>query len=446
MLIRRKAMSRRTFLRGAGGLAISLPFLDAMIPSASAQPMGQPKRMIIFFTGNGKVMANWGADGAENGFQLRSSLQPLAAHKSDLLVLQGVDMISSYNGPGAAHPAGCAHLLTGTEAQEGDLFDAGAETGVMGWGGGISIDQHIANAVGNATRFKSLEFGVRRTGAQIRTRVNYAGPAQPIPPESDPYVMFQRLFGMQGGGGDADALRIKRQSIIDYVLEDYNRILPRLGGADRNKMQAHFDAIRQIEQSLIPGGEGPGCDGPEMGNPVNIQNRDNLPIMGRLQMNLLAQTLACDLTRVATLQWVSPVFSTTYTFLGHNEDHHSLSHSHLDDAASQQKLTEIDTFYSEQLAYLIDALKAMPEGDGSVFDNTVIFACSEISHARVHDRNNMPFLLAGGCGGAFRTGRLLQYEQAPHNNLHVSLMNAMGVEGNSFGNGAYCTGALSGLV
>jgi hypothetical protein len=183
-----------------------------------------------------------------------------------------------------------------------------------------------------------------------------------------------------------------------------------------------------------------------MGQPLNIQSQANLPTMGRLQMNLLAQALACDVTRVCTLQWVAPVFSQTYGFLGHNEDHHSLSHSGLGDMASQQKLAEIDTFYSEQLAYLIAALKALPEGDGTVFDNTVIWACSEIGHARVHDRNNMPFLLAGSCGGQLRTGRLMQYDGVPHNNLHVSLMNAMGVEGDTFGNPAYCTGALPGLT
>jgi hypothetical protein len=445
MIIRRKAMNRRTFLRGAGGVALSLPLLEAMIPTVSAQSPTPPKRMIIFFTPNGKVMSQWGADGSENQFQLRQTLHPLEPHKSDLIVLNGVDMTSSYNGPGSAHPAGASHLLTGIEAQEGDLFDAGGETGVMGWGGGISIDQHIANAVGTTTRFKSLEFGVRRTGAQIRTRINYAGAAQPIPPESDPYVMYQRLFDAQGGA-DLGDLRIKRQSIIDYVLEDYARLIPRLGAADRIKVNAHLEAIHQIEQSLIPNEGGQNCEGPDLGAPINIQNQDNLPTMGRLQMDLIAQALACDLTRVCTLQWVAPVFTTTYGFLGHVEDHHSLSHAGLNDVSSQNKLAQIDTFYSEQLAYLINALKSIPEGEGTVFDQTVIWACSEIGHARVHDRNNMPFLLAGSCGGYFRTGRHLQFESVPHNNLHVSLMNAMGVMGNTFGNPAYCSGPLSGLT
>jgi hypothetical protein len=188
------------------------------------------------------------------------------------------------------------------------------------------------------------------------------------------------------------------------------------------------------------------CEGPDLGQPLNIQAEENVPLMGRLQMDLLVKALQCDLTRVGLLQWVAPVKGQIYSWLGHDTDHHALTHRPLSDLVAQSRLTEINTWYAEQLAYLISALKAVPEGAGTLFDNTVIWWCTEISHGNVHERRDMPFLLAGGCGGTFRTGRYLRYGAAPHNNLHVSLMNAMGVPGNSFGNPDYCTGPLTGLV
>lgn len=440
-----KTMSRRAFLRGGAKIAIALPALAAMGPARVLAQNAAPKRLIVFYTPNGLVMDRWRPTGSESDWSLSPILQPLAAHKEDLIVMDGIDMESSFSGPGAAHPAGAAHLLTGVEAQEGDLFDAGGNTGVMGWGGGISIDQHIANHYDGVTRFKSLEFGVRRTVAQIRTRISYAGPAQPVPAESDPYAMFDRLFGLDGGP-EFDLIRSRRQSIIDFVLEDYHALRPRLGAGDRQKVDAHLDAIRLIEQSLVPTGDGPLCRGPEMGAPLNIQAEENVPLMGRLQMDLLVKALQCDLTRVALFQWIAAVKGQVYSWLGQDEDHHALTHRPLSDTVAQDKLTQINAWYAEQLAYLISALKAVPEGEGTLFDNTVIWWCSEISHGNVHERRDMPFLLAGSCQGAFRTGRYLSYGAVPHNNLHVSLMNAMGVGGNSFGNPNFCTGPLSGLT
>ena len=256
--------------------------------------------------------------------------------------------------------------------------------------------------------------------------------------------MFERLFGPAGlDNGELNQYQQKRRSIIDFVLGDYNRVSARLGREDRQKLGAHIAHLRSIENTLH--GEA-SCVGPEIGPPVSANQSANIPVLGKAQMDMLVTALKCDLTRVATMQWICPAKEMIYSWLGHNEDHHSLSHRHLHDAAAQAKLAQIDTFFNEQLAYFIDQLKAVPEGDGTLFDNTVIFVCSEVSHGRIHSKENLPFFLAGSAGGALQTGRYLaNLGGVAHNNLLVSLMNAMDVPGDTFGDPDFCTGPLDGL-
>ncbi len=188
-----KKLSRRTFLRGAGGVAIALPFLSAMAGKARAEQF--PKRFIVFFTGLGHVKSEWAPVGTETNFTLGKVLEPLNPHKSDLLILEGVDMESAYHGPGDPHQQGIGHALTGTELQTGDLFPYACNPGkTVGWGGGISIDQYMANAMGTATKFPSLEFGVQVQYTNVSSRMIYAGPGQPVPPEDSPYQAFNRIF------------------------------------------------------------------------------------------------------------------------------------------------------------------------------------------------------------------------------------------------------------
>ena len=179
---------------------------------------------------------------------------------------------------------------------------------------------------------------------------------------------------------------------------------------------------------------------------MDVYANENYPLMGKLQMDLLAMSLACDLTRVASLQWTSTQTGKVFSWLGQSETHHSLSHSGLTDVTRQNQLMAIGNWHAKQLAYLMDKLASFPEGDGTVLDNTLILWCTDIAQGQSHARRDMPYVLAGGAGGALKMGRYLKYAGDHHNNLLVSILNAMGGPDTTFGNPAYCTGALPRLI
>jgi hypothetical protein len=451
--MRIKPLNRRTFLRGLGGAAISLPFLNAM----ETQPViaaGFPKRLIVFFSANGTIPPNWIPSGAEDSFTLSPILAPLEPHKSDLLILQGIDNEAAHHGPGDGHQTGMGCMLTGTELLQGTEFcegDCSDPAKTVGWGGGPSVDQVIAAQVGQETKFSSLEFGVQVQSSSIWSRMSYLAADQPIPPEDDPQAGFDRIFGELGADPFGLAkLRAQRHTVLDSVISDYEALNKRVGSEDRKKLDNHLTAIREIEKRLdATGGQlGGACQLPDLGGEVNnIYANENYPAMGKLQMDLLVMSLACDLTRVASIQWSTSVSNKVFSWLGIPDGHHDLSHNGDSDQVSQEKITKINTWYAEQFAYLVNELKKVPEGTGTMLDNTVIMWCNELGVGNSHTRRNMPFVLAGGCGGYFKTGRFLQYDDTErHNNLLLSLCHAMDVNLPTFGNPAYCTGPLSRLT
>lgn len=443
----RRLLDRRTFLRGAGGLAVALPFLDAMSGSASAVEF--PKRFVVFFTGLGTVKSAWKPAGTEASFELGEILAPLAPYRDKLLVLEGVDMESAYHGPGDAHQQGIGQALTGTELQEGTLFPYACNPAArVGWGGGVSVDQFLAARLGQRTKLSSLELGVQVQYANVSSRVSYRGPGQPVPPEDDPRAAFDRLFtDLSADPADLARRRALRRRVLGDVMEDYGALSRKLGGEDRQKLEHHLEALGEIEARLeAPGLLGGVCALPELGEPLDVYANDNFPAIGRLQMDLLTMALACDLTRIASIQWSATEAGKVFTWLGQSETHHALSHSHPSDEQGKLQLVDIGRWQAEQLAYLLGKLDAIPEGAGTLLDNTIVLWCTDVSEGQNHSRRDMPYVIAGGGGGALRTGRLLRYAGDPHNNLLVTLCNAMGVEVSTFGNPAYCTGLLPGLL
>ncbi|WP_437839703.1 DUF1552 domain-containing protein [Sorangium sp. So ce1153] len=440
-------LDRRTFLRGAGGLAVALPFLDAMSGSASAVEF--PKRFVVFFTGLGTVKEAWQPTGTETAFELGEILAPLSPYRDKLLVIEGVDMESAYNGPGDPHQQGIGQALTGAELQEGTLFPYACDpAALVGWGGGISVDQLLAARLGQRTKLSSLELGVQVQYANVSSRISYLGPGQPVPPEDDPRAVFDRLFNdLSADPADLARRRALRRRVLGSVMEDYGSLSRQLGGEDRQKLEHHLEAVSEIEKRLdAPGLLGGACAVPELGERLDVYANDNFPAIGRLQMDLLAMALACDLTRIASIQWSATQAGKVFTWLGQSETHHALSHSNPGHAAKQQQLVDIGRWQAEQLAYLLGKLDAVPEGAGTLLDNTIVLWCTDISAGQSHSRRDMPYVIAGRAGGALRTGRFLSYAGDPHNNLLVALCNAMGVDVSTFGNPAYCTGPLSGLL
>lgn len=439
--------SRRAFLRGAGGVAIGLPFLASL----GVGPLGRharaaeggpfPKRFIVMFSPNGTIKKNWLPTGEGTSFNLSRILEPLAPHKDDLLILDGVSMLTAKHGPGDGHQTGMGHMLTAVELLSGDLFQGGGDSGSVGWAGGISVDQAIANVVGGATKLKSLELGVQVHGATVWSRMSYLGPNQPIPPENDPKAVFDRLFAdMSISPAEVLKRDRRRKSILDLVKGEYAALAPRLDAFDRHKLEAHLDAIREVEKRLQTEvtGVSESCVLPtEPAWPAHMEPT-NYEAVGRLQMDLLVSALQCDLTRVASLQFSHSVSQHVFTNLGIFQAHHDLSHEGDSNQDAQEKLTLINRFYAEQMAYLVARLRATPEGDGTLLDNTVVLWVNELGKGNSHSRDEVPYVLAGSCGGYFKTGRYERFlASTPHNDFLVALQRAMGLGVESFGDNRY---------
>lgn len=439
--------TRRDVLRYLGASALALPLIPSQRP-AFAGSTGSNKRIIFFYTPNGTVPLNFWPTGGERDFTLSPILTPLEAHRDDLLILGNVDMESAFNGPGDAHQKGTGQCLTATELLEGNFAgDAGQSAG---WAAGISIDQKIAQAVGQDTLFPSLELGVLVGKSDVGGRINYRGAGDPIPPENDPAAAYARIFGdPSASSGELDLQRRRRQRMLEQVSMDYDRLAERMEDQDREKLDIHIASLTEIQGRLDRTGvqfEGE-CRMLDLA-PVDPTRVDQLPEIGKLQMDIMVMAMACNLTRVGTLMWTHSVCDYVYSFLGEDvkDGHHSLAHKGDEDEPKVEQNTRLNAWYAEQLAYLVASLKAIPEGDGTLFDNCVIVWVNEQAKGNNHDRRAMPYVLLGSAGGYFDTGRyVVQPSVATHNQLFVSLQNAMGVDDDEFGNPAYNKGELPGL-
>jgi hypothetical protein len=446
------ALNRRRLLQGSLLGAAAFPLLDAT--RARGQAGAYPRRLLIFYTPNGTIDAQWRPSGGETDFTFGRILQPLELFRDQLIVLGGMQMPLADSGFGSHHTRGVGGLLTGRPILEGTFESAGPPT--AGWASGISIDQHIAKTLAPPTAFRSLELGVQVVDAEVRGRLSYSGPSAPLPPIESPYAAFDRIFaGVTAGSADPtlEALRRKRQTVLGLVREELGDARLRVGGEDRQKLDAHLESVQDIERRLAgpaPGG-GTGCSPPSLQQGFDPQLAEQMPLVGQLQMDLLASAFACDLTRIATLQWTHAESDHSFPFLGIEQFHHTMSHAGDSDAAAQENLTQINTWYAEQLAYLLGKLASYPEGEGTLLDNTVVLWCNEVGKGNNHEHRDLPFLLAGSCGGHFATGRFLDYQASgaaghPHNDLLVSLANAMGTADTTFGDPEHCTGPLPGLT
>ncbi|MCA9580381.1 MAG: DUF1552 domain-containing protein [Myxococcales bacterium] len=436
-------LRRRHVLRGAGGLVLGLPFLEYGQPAKAATP---PTRFVVFFTSNGCVYDRWLPAGTETNFTLSESLSPLASHKDKLVVMKGLELksatadIPGHNG----HDVGMSNMLTAHPLVEGPSGTGEFSVVIDGSAGGISIDQAVANHIGGDTPFRSIELGVeaRHNPDQILAGVmSYRAPFEPNYPRNSPKSAFQEIFGAVGVDvTELAAIRARRGSILDAVLEDYGALNKKLGAEDRKRLDAHATSLRAVElrlekrdQALI------GCDLPE------LRSAFQYPEVGALQMELLVRALACDLTRVGSLQWSTAQSGTTFSWLGHSIFHHQLSHDADTLENARDKLVEIHGWYAERFAELLSLMANTDDGDGSLLDHTVVLWCNELGNPWDHTYANAPFLLAGGGGGQLKGGRLFDASGRSHNDLFVSIQQMFGIESNTFGHPDFSTGPLAGL-
>ena len=457
---------RRNFLRNVGGGLLAMPLLSSLgcseqstreaehLGTASLAENGFPKRFVVVYTPNGNFEFPKSLDLA--GTQHEAMLP----FKDKLLFLSGLDMTVHNIPPGEPHQQGMA-FLTGRRLNAGT--QVGGDGSLAGWASGISLDQEIAGVIGTASPRKSLHMGVQSTnygGTEVRTVISYKGSDQPNENEINPWTMFDEVFATLGSDPlGNEKLRARRQSVLDLASKQYEALAPKLGADDKKKLEQHLDAVRQVEKQLQNPGAvlGGACQLPDLGGgPIDVKDPNNFPIVGKLFMDMLAMSLACDITRVVTLQWSASTNNRPYPWLVYDDgtgpkpitdDEHNLGHQPDTDVHAWGKLNVIRHWYGEQFAYLLNKLDSIPEGEGTMLDNTVVLFTSEISRGNTHSHFDMPFILAGSGGGYFKTGQYLTFDgERPHNDLLVAIANAMGHPIDTWGEPEFVKGALPGLA
>jgi hypothetical protein len=431
-------INRRQSLKSLGAAALlCAPFYRLLAEPARARAAIAPKRIIFWFSPNGTVHKHWrptaGADEKSFTFPAGSILEPLAAHRESLIILDGLDFVGTRGG---SHEGGMEHALTG--------------------GGDASLDQFMASQLGMATAFPSIELGVQTSawGASIQTRLSYNDKHQFVHPEDDPIAAYRRLFG---GAAAAPATNGQtgapsfdpRKSVLDVVRAELNTLKKQLGTEEQIKLDAHLESLRQIERRTAGAAAagGASCGGMTAPTIADPKSNEQFPEVGKLQMDILVAAAACDLSRVLTLQWTHTVSPTIFSWAGANEGHHELSHKDDGNQGGVAAFVMAERWVSEQFAAFLDRLKATPEPDGSgtLLDTSTVVWVKELGDGRLHDFKSVPFIVAGGGNGVWNTGRYLQLAQEPHQKLLVTLAQSMGIATEMFGAGD-ATGALGGLM
>ncbi len=424
-------ISRRTVLRGAG-VAVSLPWLEAMGPMTAwgdtkddAREQAAPNRLAFLYVPNGKNMADWTPQKEGADFDLPTILQPLAPVRDQLLVLSGLtaDKARSHGDGGGDHARALAAFLTGAQPRKTDGTNIRA---------GVSVDQVAASRIGHATRLSSLEIGAEH-GAMAgncdsgyscvySSTMSWKSGTQPLPKEVNPKLVYERLFSTV-----PDAKRVerdaRRKSILDFVREDSKGLENKLGVRDVRKLDEYFSSIRDIELRIERADKLPPVETPDCPQPTGIPASYEEHL--RLMCDLLVLAFQADVTRVSTFVLANEGSNKPYPFIDVPEGHHDLSH-HGNKEEKKAKIRQINLFHIRQLAYLLEKLKATPEGDGTLLDHVMIAYGSGNSDGNRHNHDDLPILLAGGGCGTLKTGRHLRYPaETPLNNLWLSMLNRM---------------------
>jgi len=447
-----RQFTRRTMLRGVG-TAIALPWLESLgfaaPPLGSAATSGVPKRLAFVYVPNGVNMTEWTQ--AETGklTKLTGTLQPLDPFKDHVNVIGGMTLDkgrANGDGPGD-HARAMSTFLTGRQPRK----TSGADIKV-----GMSADQHVAQAVGDNTKFPSLELGVER-GQQAgncdsgyscaySSNLSWRGESTPNAKETDPKLVFERLFG----GNDPKELaasRAKRElynkSILDFVAEDAKQLNKTLGQGDQRKLDEYLTSVREVEQRIEKARAASSAQAPKPNMPMPTGIPKDVTDHIRLMMDLMVLAFQTDLTRVATFPIANDGSNRPYKHIEVPEGHHDLSH-HGSDPKKLEKIAKINKFHVEQLAYLTGKLKAAKEADGtSLLDNIMLVYGSGLGDGNAHNHDNLPILLIGKGGGSIASGRHIVYPKkadTPLMNLYLALFRRMGAPATRFGDS---TGILS---
>ena len=430
MIITKKALPRRPFLRGAG-VTLALPLLDAMIPSFSDAAVAGPVRRLGFvYIPMGCNWFQFFPKEVGKLTELSPTLSTLTPVLNQVTVISNLELKNSYS-PGN-HATSNSGFLSAARAKMTEGADYELAT---------TVDQIAAKQLGKQTPLPSLELAVDATtpigacdggmSCIYETSLSWSSPTTPLPAEANPRVVFERLFG--DGGSAADRLAALREdgSLIDFVSDDIAHVQKKLGPGDRTKLSQYLDTVREIERRIQKAEQQTANSAaPDLTRPIGVPSAygDHAKLMFDLQ----ALAMQADITRVITFQLAREASTCTYPEVGVPEAHHPTSH-HGNDPEKLAKLAKINAYHVSLFAYYLEKLKSTPDGDGSLLDHSMILLGSGMGNPDVHNHVNLPIVVAGGGAGKLKGGRHIKYEEpTPLANLHLTLLDKVGIHLDSF--------------
>jgi hypothetical protein len=431
MMISKKALPRRTFLRGVGA-AMALPLLDAMVPAATAlaaTPAVPVRRLGFVFMPMGCDLSRWTPPGAGKLDELSpilSSLEPVKQHVS---VLTNMELQNAYPG---THATSNAAFLSAARARHTESSDYYL---------GTTVDQIAAKQLGRETQLPSLEMAMDmlQTSGQCdngyacvyQNNLSWSSPTTPLPAEAHPRLVFESLFGEGGSRADRRAALRRRASLLDFVKDDITRLGQTLGPADRAKVDQYLEAVRDVERRIQRAERGVAENPlPDLDRPVGVPA--SYADHARLMFDLQVLAMQGDVTRVITFQLARETSNRTYPEIGVPDPHHPLSH-HGNDPAKIARMAKINQFHVSLFAEFLAKLKATREGDGSLLDHSLYLYGSGMGNPNVHDHTNLPVVVAGGAAGGMKGGRHIRFDKVtPLANLHLTLLDKVGVRLDKF--------------
>ncbi len=431
MMITKKALPRRTFLRGMGA-AVALPLLDAMVPAMTVQaatPANPVRRLGFIYMPMGSDIHRWTPPNEDNLLELSPTLRSLSAVRDQLTVITNLELKNAYPG---THATSNAAFLSAAKAKWTESTDYYL---------GTTVDQIAAKHIGQETQLPSLELAMdllstvgqcdNGFACVYQNNLSWSSPTTPLPYEAHPRIVFERLFGEGGSPSDRLAALRQRASLLDWVKDDIARLQNQLGPGDRGKVSQYLDSVREVERR-IQRAEAQAADKvlPDLDRPVGVPA--SYADHARLMFDLQVLAMQGDITRVTTFQLARETSNRTYPEIGVPDPHHPLTH-HGGNERKIAKMAKINAFHVSLFAYFLERLKATPEGDGTLLDHSLLLYGSGMGNPNLHDHVNLPILVAGGGAGKLKGGRHIKYtEPAPLANLHLTLLEKVGVRLDAF--------------
>jgi hypothetical protein len=434
MIITKKALPRRTFLRGMGA-TLALPLLDAMVPAmttgtALAKSPAEPVRRLGFvYMPMGCDITRWTPLATDGSLKVLSpALQSLEPHIDHLTVLTNMELKNAYPG---THATSNAAFLSAAKAKWTESTDYYL---------GTTADQLAAQQIGPQTVLPSLELSMDllQTVGQCdngyacvyQNNLSWSSPTTPLPSEAHPRIVFERLFGEGGSPSDRRAALKRRASLLDWVRDDISRLQKTLGADDRTRVAQYLDSIREVERRIQKAETDTGEQLPDLDRPVGVPA--SYADHAKLMFDLQALAMQGDVTRIITFQLARETSTRTYPEIGVSDPHHPLTH-HGNDPEKIARMAKINAFHVSLFAYYVEKLKNTPDGDGTLLDHSVVLYGSGMGNPNVHDHVNLPVIVAGGAVGRKKGGRHIKYaEPTPLANLHLTLLDKVGVRLDKF--------------